>query len=176
MNLKGIKEKSALKFLKKNFGTKGDNQMSSLNKIEKVGILAEVELFKTYDFSRKLSENFGVKRNDFDIFLYQNDYGQDSMDQYESFSEKDFGLYGKIKSKNAKKIIENEYDLLIDYCNEDNIFSKVLCFSSNSKLIAGFKNEKFDIYDISIKLENNRIDTFNEELTKYLKILNLFKS
>lgn len=175
MNLKGIKKKSALKFLKKNFGTKGENQISSLNKIEKIGILAEVELFKTYDFTRKLSENFKVDKNKFEVFLYENDYGQDSLDQYMSFSEKDFGLFGKVKSENAKKIINNEYDLLIDYCSYDNIYSKVICFTSNSKLIAGFKNEEFDIYDISIKLESNRIDTFNEELTKYLRILNLFK-
>ncbi len=173
MNLKGIKKKSALKFLRKNLKGKVGNRDSSLEKIKKIGILAEVDLFKTYDFTRKLSENFGVAKNNFDVLLCNNDYGQDSLDNYLSFSEKDFGLSGKVKSENLKKFIDNRYDLLIDYCNNDNVFARIICLKTNARLIAGFENEEFNMYDISIKLENNRIDTFNEELTKYLQILNL---
>ena len=148
-------------------------RFNSLQRISKIGILAESELFRTYDFSKKLSENFGVPKDNFDIVLYNNEYGPNSMDEHQSFTEKDFGMFGKVKSDRIKKIVNSKYDLLVDYCANDNVFAKVICNRSKSKLIAGFENNEFQLYDISIKLEGNKIDTFNEELTKYLQILNL---
>ncbi|MCF6296622.1 MAG: hypothetical protein L3J08_01330 [Flavobacteriaceae bacterium] len=175
MNLKGIKKNSALNFLKKNIKKRDSNRINSLRKIEKIIILAESDLLKTYDFTKKLSENFGISKRNFDVLLYNNEYGEGSLDEYMSFTEKDFSFSCKIKNAKLKKIITNKYDLLIDYSPSGNVFAQVVCFYVNSVLKAGFENEEFDMYDISIKLESNKVDTFNEELTKYLQILNLLK-
>ncbi len=175
MNLKGLKNKSALKFLIRRIKNRNTEISNSTLRIQKVGILAEVELFKTYDFTKKISEDFKIHKKDFDIFLYDNDYGEGSLDMYQSFSEKDFGMRGKMKSEQIRKFAQYEYDLLIDYCGIENVYSKIICLESKSKLKAGFKNDDYDLYDIAIDLEGNRIDTFNEELTKYLTILKLIE-
>ncbi len=175
MNLKGLKKKSALKFLRKNDKNKEFNVERSLKKIHKIGVLAEAELFKTYDFTKKLSENLGVNLNYFNIILFQNVKANKLMDSYDSFTEKDFGMYGKIKNVSLNSFVESKFDLLINYSSVDNVFSHVVCLRSNAKIKASFKNEEFNFYDIAIDIKGNKIDTFNEELTKYLHILELLK-
>ena len=175
MNLKGFKKKSALKFLKKNEKNNKFNLKSSLQKIQKVGILAEADLFKTYDFTKKLSESLDVNQNGFNILLFQNVKANKLMDSYESFTEKDFGMYGKIKGASLNSFIDSEFDLLINYCPVGSIFSHVVSLRSKAKIKVSFENDEFDFYDISVNIEGNRIDTFNEELTKYLHILKLLK-
>jgi len=170
MNLKIVKKKFLLKYLKSNVRTRGLDTLDSLHKISKVGILAESDLFETYDFTKNLSTNFGLDKNDFDIILYQNSKRIENLDNYHYFSEKDFGMFGNILGNDLKKFMNTKFDLLINYCTHEDIFSEMLCIKSKAKLVAGFKNETYDNYDISIKIESNKIDTFNEELTKYLQI------
>lgn len=170
MNLKRVKKNFVVKYLKSNVRTRGLDKLDTLNKISKVGILAESDLFRTYDFTRNLSSNFGLELNNFDIILYQNSKTREVMDGYSYFSEKDFSLLGKIGGKNLKDFVDTKFDLLINYCTHEDVFSEYVCVRSKAKLVAGFKNETYDNYDISIKIESNKIDTFNEELTKYLQI------
>ena len=72
MNLKIIKKKIVLKYLKSNSRTRNVENGEGLHKITKVGILAESDLFQTYDFTRNLSSNFGLDKNSFNIILYRN--------------------------------------------------------------------------------------------------------
>jgi hypothetical protein len=175
MNLKKIKKNTALKFLRKHAATEKIKPAVSGNIIYKVGILAEEDLFNTYDFRKELSENFKIPANDFKILLFQKRKNIESLHDLEYFSFDDFGFFGKIKGENVKDFTQNNFDLLINYCAQDNILALVASFQSNAILKAGFKMEEFNLYDISISVEVNKIDTFNAELTKYLQILNLIK-
>ena len=170
MNLKSVKRNFVLKYLKSNVRTRSLDNLDTLDKISKVGILAESDLFQTYDFTRNLSSNFGLELNNFDIILYQNSKMREIMEDYSYFSEKDFSLFGKIGGKDLKDFVDTKFDLLINYCTQEDVFSEYVCVKSKAKLVAGFKNKTYDNYDISIKIESNKIDTFNEELTKYLQI------
>jgi hypothetical protein len=170
MNLKRVKKNFVLKYLKSNVRIRGLDKLDADHKIRKVGILAESDLFQTYDFTRNLSSNFGLDRDDFEIILYQNSKKRENLDDYGYFDEKDFSLLGKIGGKDLKKFVDTKFDLLINYCTQEDVFSEFVCVKSKAKLIAGFKNDTYDNYDISIKIERNKIDTFNEELTKYLQI------
>jgi uncharacterized membrane protein len=171
MNLKIIKKKIVLKYLKSNSRIRNVDHGEDLQKITKVGILAESELFQTYDFTKSLSVNFGLDIENFEIILYQNSKINDNLNNYGHFSEKDFSMFGKMTGEDLKKFVAKKFDLLINYCTHEDVFSEVLCVKSKAKLVAGFKNKTYDNYDISISIESNKIDTFNEELTKYLQIL-----
>ena len=173
MALKRIKSNSILKFLIKN-EKKGESiGLDSLRKISKIGILVNYDLLETYDFTKKLSENLGVDKNDFEIVLFHDSKKKKVEEQYLSFSENSFGFYGKIKDEKLKKFVSEKFDLLINYCAVENDYAQLLSFHSNAKIKMGFKNEIFNFYNLSIKLEGNKIDTFNEEITKYLNILKL---
>ena len=175
MNLKIVKENFVLKYLKSNIRTRGLDKLDTLHRVSKVGILAETDLFQTYDFTQKLSANFGLDTSDFNIILYENSKIIENLGDYRYFSEKDFGMFGKILGKDLKNFVDMKFDLLINYCTHEDVFSELVCIKSKAQLVAGFKSETYDNYDISIKVESNKIDTFNEELTKYLQILKVLK-
>ena len=170
MNIKIIKKNFVLKYLKSNVRTRGLDKLDASNKIRKVGILAESDLFHTYDFTKNLSSNFGIDKNNFEIILYQNAKLIEGLGDYHYFSEKDFSMFGKILGKDLKKFVDMKFDLLINYCTHEDVFSEMVCVKSKANLVAGFKSNAYDNYDVSIKIESNKIDTFNEELTKYLQI------
>ena len=171
MNLKIIKKNIVLKYLKSNSRIRNVDHGEDLQKISRVGILAESDLFQTYDFTRNLGSNFGLDENSFDIILYRKSKINEELSNCSYFSEKDFSMFGKIVGEDLKKFVNKNFDLLINYCTHEDVFSEVLCVKSKAKLVAGFKSKTYDNYDISINIESNKIDTFNEELTKYLQIL-----
>ena len=173
MNLKIVKKKFVLKYLKANKRSRNIEKEGNLYKINKVGILAEASLFHTYDLTKNLGTKFEIDRNLFDVILFQKSKGNETLPGYKYFSEGDFGMFGKIIGDDLKQFVTTEYDLIINYCAHEELFSEFICVKSKAKLIAGFQREKYDNYDISIKIGSNKIDTFNEELTKYLRILNV---
>jgi len=173
MNIKNLKKNTAIKFLQKNVILGKNKKYTSEGKIKKVGIIVEEDLLKTYDFRKKLSESFGISMNDFKILLFQKNSKSEVLTDFETFSNKDFGMFGKIKTEIIKNFVKSDFDLFINYCPQDNIMAQVVSFQSQAVLKAGFSLEKLNFYDISIKIEANKIDTFNTELIKYLEILKL---
>jgi hypothetical protein len=175
MNLKNIKRNKALKFLRKQGKITNNNANVSKKEIKKVGVLADENLFKTYDFRKKLAENFGIKTDDFTIILYQNVKNVTLSQEFETFSDKDFGMGGKIKGTVVQNFVQTKFDLLINYCAYENVMAQVASYHSKAILKAGFNSEELNFYDISIQIDANKVDTFNAELTKYLQILKLIK-
>ena len=70
--------------------------------------------------------------------------------------------------------VDSNYDLLINYCSSDSIYVSLVAVRSKAKFKVGFANETLqDLYDFMISVEGNKIDVFNDELAKYLQILDL---
>ena len=92
---------------------------------------------------------------------------------YGMCDEKNFGFNAKIKSEALSKFVDTKFDLLINYCNPELLFPKVIMLKSKAQLKAGFDAESNFFNDISVKTPGNDIDTFNAELVKYLQILKL---
>ena len=172
MNLKGIKKNKAFKYLMKQQKKTVKASQNQIESIKTIGIIAEEDLFKAYDFTKKLSEDLGINMLDIQVMLYQKQKSEKSLDNYEFFSDKSFNLFGKIKDENLHYFLENKFDLLINYSNQDNVFAHIVAFQSNAKMKASFKNEFTSFYQISVNILGNKINTFNEEIVKYLKILN----
>ena len=173
MNLKGIKKNTALKYLMKHQNDTAKQSSIRIEQLKTVGIIADEELFKAYDFTKKLSTDLGIKVSDIEVILFQKTKSKKSLDYFEFFSDKSFNMFGKIKDKDLKRFMEKEFDLLINYCDQDNVFAHIVSFQSNAKMKASLKNENISFYQLRIDIQGNKINTFNEEIIKYLKILNL---
>ena len=173
MNLKGFKKNTALKFIKKHIDDVKENQQSSLKKIKTVGILADSDLYKAYDFTKFLCEKIDIRNSDIKIFLYQESDLDKNHENYKFFNDKSFNLRGKIKDLKVKHFANKEFDLLINYCKQDNIFAHLIAFQSKAKMKVSFETDELKIYDVYINIEENKIDAFNNELVKYLHILKL---
>ncbi len=174
MSFIGLKKKSAVQSLEKQL-KKLKNKNVALSKIHKIGILADSRLFGSYDITRNLRQKLGISNEkQIEIIIYENLKDDFVTQHYSVFSEKGFGMYGKIKASNVKGFVEDSFDLLINYCNHDSVYTNLVLVKSKAKFKVGFLDEIYrDVYDFTIEIEGNKVDVFNDELAKYLKILKL---
>jgi len=173
MGILNLKNKTAYKFIKNNANKTRNFDKKTTGKIKRVGVLAKADLFKTYDFTRKLIEEIGLKDHEIEVALLDDLEPNKTIEIYNVYTDKAFGMYGKIKDNSLKIFVDTKFDLLINYCDSDDIFALVISFKSKAKIKAGFEYDHFNFNDISIKVAGNKIDTFNDELIKYLNILDL---
>ncbi len=171
MNLKNIKRNTALKFIQKQMVNKNAKTFEDLTTVTTVGILVEEDLFLAYDFTKKLCENLKIKNENLVVILHRDLKEKELEDKHLYFSEKSLGFHAKLKGEDVASFLNKNFDLVINYCSQNNIAAQLLCYQSQAKLKAGFDNEKMNFYDISVKIPENKIDTFNQEIVKYLKII-----
>jgi len=180
MNFKGLKKKTATQFYEKQLKklSRNDNNKNQTipKRIKSIGVLADSRLFGGYDLSRNLSQKLKLPHKNFEILIFENLKDDFVTQHYNTFTEKDLGMYGKAKTANVTDFINSDYDMLINYCNRNSIFTDVLAIRSKAKFKVGFANEELqNLYDFTIVVEGNKIDIFNDELAKYLQILNLIE-
>ncbi len=174
MDLFGLKAKTAAKFIKNRRQNVDSEKKNPPSRIKSVGAVADIDLFRNYDFTGKLIESFGLAPNQVQVALVDpSGRNQNTLDAPEAFSEDSFGLYGKIKNATLEDFVEKEFDLLVSYSGADWIFTEVILARSRARLKAGFDSVDGHWQDIAIKIPGNKMDTFHEELVKYLRIMNL---
>ncbi len=174
MDLFGLKAKTAAKFIKNHHQNPNAEKKSPPARIKSVGALADIDLFRNYDFTRKLIESFDLAPNQVQVALIDpSGKNQNTLDAPEAFSEESFGLYGKIKNATLEEFVDKEFDLLVNYSGSDWVFSQVILARSMARLKAGFEEEGAEWQDIAIRIPGNKMDTFHEELVKYMRIMNL---
>ena len=175
MGILNLKNTTANKFIKNQLKAAGSEREFEAKVIKKLGVLAELSLIQTYDFTARLSQEFNLEPEDLKICLFDQAGKEPITDGYRYCSDKDFGFFGKIKSEMLNKFVSRDFDLLINYCDPKLLFPKVIMLRSRANMRAGFEDEANFFNDISIKVPGNDIDGFNNELLKYLRILKLIK-
>lgn len=90
------------------------------------------------------------------------------------FSKKDFTIFANIKNKTLKNLLNEQYDLLINY-SVNNLYLKYISVYSNIMFKVGFSSCDKRIYNLMIDTEPQNTLVFKNELEKYLKILKKIK-
>jgi hypothetical protein len=176
MGILNLKKKTAFKFIKNKQNNRPEEKKTAVREINKVGVLAEIGLFQTYDFTKRLCSELGIEEEEMTVFLFDKSAKDNSLGTTKVCNENSFGLYGKIKSPALTNFVEKKFDLLINYCEANLIYDQIIMIRSEASLKVGFEHESNHFNDISFKVEGNKIDTFNNELVKYLEILKLIKN
>lgn len=150
---------------------KQKKNLNKQNKIKTVAILidegAEKEL-DLKDISKKLNVDIGF----ISVFVFQfNSKLKRIIADYNSFTEKDFGRKGSLKSNNLKEFVKKEYDVLINYSSQSNLYVNVLTLLSQAKFKMGFTNVDDRLFDLIVTDHLGSISVFNKEIHKYLTIL-----
>ncbi|MCK0132469.1 hypothetical protein MWU59_13250 [Flavobacteriaceae bacterium F08102] len=176
MNLSGLRRKTTAHYYEKLLKKVDGKNREMPRAILRVGVLADSRLFGSYDISRSLSQIFDMPNNRIDILIFENLKDDYVKQHFNTFTEKDFGMYGKIKVPNVTDFIEHRFDILINYCNEKSMYTNLVALKSRAKFKIGFADSDLQkIYDFMVAVDGNKIDIFNEELCKYLKILKLIE-
>lgn len=172
---KGIKDKfkhkSAVKFLREEM----DKPAPVVNRssgITSVGCIVDLDKFDKAEMFFELVEEYKLRPNAVKIIGYKSYYDKNSPYSTPVFSDKDLGWNGNIENSYALEFLSREYDLLINYFDEENLLIQLMSIKTKARVRVGFKTVDQSFNDIILNLPLKDFKTFKMELKKYLGVLN----
>ena len=166
----GFKSKSNQIFLRKRWPQLlKKSSKDKAGTIKKVFVILDDDSQKSF-LTKDIVKALNITEKDVVNIVVQQNIGKENDDE-DLVSQKDFGWYGKIKSEHLKAVLTNKYDLLINYSKVDNLYSNLLILQCKSLFNVGFEHLDNRFYDFMIDCKSDDFKSFNNELSKYLKIL-----
>ncbi|WP_299536409.1 hypothetical protein [Ulvibacterium sp.] len=172
---KGIKDKfkhkSAVKFLKEEMG-KPAPTVNRSSGITSVGCIVDLDRFDKAEVFFEFVEEYKLRPNAVKIIGYKSYYDKNSPYSTPVFSDKDLGWNGNIENSYALEFLSREYDLLVNYFDEENLLIQLMSIKAKARVRVGFKTVDQNFNDIILNLPLKDFKTFKMELKKYLGVLN----
>ena len=140
------------------------------SQVKKVAILLDNEALVNVVLAN-LANNFPFKKEDVSVLVFR-EYSKKDEPSPQFFTEKDLGFKASLKSDNLKDFVKNDYDLLINYTKTTNLLTNIITLLSQADFKAGFAEIDDRLYDIVVSDEGFNEAVLNQELKKYLTILN----
>lgn len=169
-----LKEKSGIKFLKQELG-KPQTAVDRPNGIRSVGCIVDLDNFDTSEVFYELLEDFSLRPNAVKIIGYKSLHDKNSPYATPIFSDKDLGWNGQIANSYALEFLSREYDLLLNYYNENKLMPQLMSLKSKARIRVGFETVDHALNDIMVMTPISDFWKFKSELHKYLRILNEVK-
>jgi hypothetical protein len=172
MNFSGIKHKVLSKKIERSIKSNNKNSLQVDRVIKSVGIIVKENSKFNFESLKKLQKEIPIGSKNFSVLTYKSKNETYNEFRGTFFYEKLVSLSGKIKSKEVKEFLNKEFDMLIDYTGAQTIFAEYLIVSSKAKFKVGYLIENKKLYNFMIDVPFDNTTKFNNELIKYLKILN----
>jgi hypothetical protein len=170
MFLNYIKNFVLKKTLKKSMRNVQDESLYS--PIIKVGlIIDESNFLGTAALKKEIISN-GILEKNIKVIVYRDVLKSNEVYLEPTFGLKDLNFKSEFTQQPINEFISEEFDLLINYYNEEKLFLLLLTNSSKAKFKVGFStvDKRLNHFMINIDLDNYK--GFITELFRYLKILN----
>lgn len=173
MFLKGIKDKfkqkSGLKFIKQEL-EKPAHVSTRKKGISSLGCIVDLDKFDKSDVFYQFLDDFSLRPNAVKIIGYKNYYDKNSPYATPIFSDKDLGWNGEIQNSYALEFLSREYDLLVNYYDENNLLLNLMSVKTKARIKVGFGGVGPDYNDLILETPMSDFKTFKEELKKYLGV------
>lgn len=164
-----FKEKSIQKVYNKLID-KNVYKSSNNQKITSIAILLDNETLINV-IKANLVNKLPFKKEQITVFTYKQSVKKEEKSN-SVFSDGDFGFKASLKSDNLKDFVKKDFDLLINYTKSSNLYTNMVTLLSQSKLKAGFTEIDNRLFDIVVSDNTFNEAVLNQELKKYLTILN----
>ena len=164
-----LKSKSIQKEYNKLIGAQGE-KVHPKTQVKKVAILLDNEALINVVLAN-LSNNFPFQKEDITVLVYREYAKKDELSP-QFFTEKDLGFKASLKSDNLKDFVKIKFDLLINYTKTPNILTNMVTLLSQADFKTGFAEIDDRLYDIVVHDTSFNEAVLNQELKKYLTILN----
>lgn len=175
MFLRGLQDKfkvkSGLKYLKEEM-EKPSLPLARKKGITSVGCIVDVDRFANAEAFYGLIEEFSLRPNAIKIIGYKREYDKNSPYAIQMFSDRDLGWKGQIENGYVLEFLGREYDMLINYYDEDNLMMKLLSVKTPARLKVGLGSQDSKVNDLILNTPLKDFKLFKSELKKYLKVLN----
>ncbi|WP_375324705.1 hypothetical protein [Flagellimonas sp. GZD32] len=166
-----FKVKSGQKYLKEELD-KPSKPVAREKGISSVGCIVDVDNFQNAEAFYELIEEFSLRPNAIKIIGYKREYDKNSPYAIQIFSDKDLGWKGQIENGYVLEFLGREYDMLVNYYEEDSLMMKLLSVQSSARLKVGLGSQDPKLNDLILNTPLNDFKLFKSELKKYLKVLN----
>lgn len=178
MFLKGIKDKfkhkSGVKFLKEALA-KPAPIIARDRGITSIGCIVDLDNFEKPELFFEFIDEYKLRPNAVKILAYKRYYDKNSPYSTPVFSDKDLGWKGEIENSYALEFLSREYDLLVNYYDEENLMLQLMTVKARARVRVGFNEVDKNLNDLILTLPLKDFKTFKLELKKYLKVLNEIK-
>lgn len=170
MILKAFKEKSNQKYI--NTLLSARKSAVNSNKVKTIAVILNAEEFNDFEVFRSYFKvlNLISPKQKIIAFTFDDKLDHNQWDIY--YSPKDFGWKGKINNIDLQSFIAEEYDVLINYYKNDNLFLNLITAASKANFKVGLSRNDERLYDLIIDVKPKQIEVFKKEFKKYLNILN----
>lgn len=172
MVLNNFKSKIIQKRIKKSLKNNTINRDISDDKIENIGVLAFANTSNLNELENLLQKEFNFKKINF--FLFKS-FEKNKETLKNEFTNKDLNWKTSFNNPNLVEFLNEPFDLLIGYFNNDNIYLKNAVLLSKAKFKVGFSSIEEHIYELKINTKQDNYKEFIIELKKYLIALNKVK-
>ena len=170
MFLKAFKEKSNKKYVNKLLTSRRVDLNSG--KIHSIGVLLNKDEFDDAEAFRSYFKRLGL-RSPRQSVIYYSQLESDQKAQWEShFYAKDFGWKGRLKNIELQQFVDEKFDVLIAYYNQDLLELNQIVAMSKANFKVGIHKGDERLFDLMIDISIQRFDLFKEEFRKYLTRLN----
>lgn len=174
MFIKGLQDKfkvkSGLKYLKEEM-EKPSLPIAREKGITSVGCIVDVDKFQNAEAFYELIDEFSLRPNAIKIIGYKREYDKNSPYAIQIFSDRDLGWKGQIENGYVLEFLGREYDMLINYYEEDNLMMKLLSVKTPARLKVGLGSQDPKVNDLILNTNMKDFALFKSELKKYLKVL-----
>ncbi len=175
MFLKGLKDKFKLKSGNKFLKSALDNLATVERQkrgITSVGILVDLDKFSDTEVFYQFVEDFKLRPNAIKIMGYKAYYDKNSPYATPVFSDKDLGWHGEVENSYALEFLSKDYDMLVNYFDEENLMLQLMSVKSKARIRVGFNEVDERLNDLILGTSIEDFKTFKQELKKYLKVFN----
>lgn len=171
MFLKGFRDKSNQKFIKKLLNNKPPTVVA--NELQTIGVLLNFNEFNDFEAFRKLFKELELTSPKCRVAAFIEDEKEITSTWNTYFIPKNIGWNGKIESVDLETFINADFDVLISYYNQSRVELNLITVLSKAKFKIGLTNVDDRFYDLIINLKVDQFNIFKTELKKYLNILKL---
>jgi len=170
MFLNYIKRFVLKKTLKKSLHNVMDESLNS--PIIWVGLIVDESNFlKTAALKREIISN-GILENNIKVIVFRDVLKSKEVYLEPTFGLKDLNFKSEFTQQPINEFISEEFDLLINYYNEEKPFLLLLTNISKAKFKVGFSTVDKRLNHFLINIDPENYKGFTSELFRYLKILN----
>jgi len=165
-----FKVKSGLKFLEKEL-RKPSGTTQRKKGITTIGCIVDLDKFDKASVFEDFIDDFALRPNAIKVIGYKNYYDKNSPYATPVFSDKDLGWGGAIENSYALEFMSREYDLLVNYYNEDKLLLQLMTIKTKARIKVGFGEVDQKLNDLILHTSILDFKVFKKELKKYLKVL-----
>jgi len=119
----------------------------------------------------KWARELGIKKDAVTFIAYVVDKKKSTVEHAHLIDNKLIKWSGGITAPETKKIIKKQYDLQINYFDEQNELLEYISVALPSAFKVAYGSDKESLFDLSISVPLKNHTGFIQELKKYLKIL-----